>query len=130
MQNGFDGIVYGLYTVPDCVMLDCGAEAPCDFEDDVMIGYTGGRAFRLKRESEMQNQYVKAVCKCHVIRIFGIGLVGGGVLCRALRVLGKAGICFYGASVSECGIALALPRESLSEAVRALSLELLEGDNI
>ena len=70
----------------------------------------------------------RAVCKCHVIRLFGIGLVGGGILCRVMRLLGNAGICFYGASVSECGIAIALPRERLSEALRILSSALLEGE--
>ena len=130
MQNGFDGIVYGFYTVPNCILLDCDAVLPSDLGDDVMLAYSGGRAFRLIKEAEAAGQQGKAVCKCHVVRIFGIGLVGGGVLCRVMRALGSVGVCFYGASVSECGIALALPRERLADAVRVLSAELLEGESV
>ncbi len=126
MQNGFEGVVNGLYTVPNCVMLDCGNEAPCTGGAEIMQSYCGGRLFSLMKEEDCKDEADNAVCKCHVLRLFGIGMVGGGVLCRVFRVLGNAGICFYGASVSECGIALALPRERLSEAVRLLAAEFLD----
>ena len=127
MQNGFEGIVNGLYTVPNCVMLDCGTEVPSSCDGEIMRSYCGGRLFCLVKEDGGYD-IGRAVCKCHVIRLFGIGLVGGGILCRVMRLLGNAGICFYGASVSECGIAIALPRERLSEALRILSSALLAGE--
>ena len=126
MQNGFFGVVNGFYTVPDCVMLDCGREVPEECEGELMRSYCGKKVFCLVKEEDACNKNGTQVCRCHVLRLFGIGLVGGGVLCRIMRALGKAGICFYGASVSECGIALALPRESFSDALRILSAELLE----
>ncbi len=128
MQNGFEGIVNGLYTVPNCVMLDCGTDVPSDCDGEIMRSYCGGRSFCLIKEEEHSAETGMPVCKCHVVRLFGIGMVGGGVLCRVMRVLGRAGICFYGASVSECGIALALPRERFAEAVRILSAEFLEDE--
>lgn len=123
MQNGFEGIVNGLYTVPNCVMLDCGEAQSAECRGEIMQSYCGGKLFRIVQEEEGVSE--NAVCKCHVLRLFGIGLVGGGVLCKVMRILGKAGICFYGVSVSECGIALALPREKLGEAVCVLSAALL-----
>ena len=126
MQNGFEGIVNGLYTVLNCIMLEPGDDAELCDGCEIVRSYSGGRMFCLVREEDCPDKVGNAVCKCHALRIFGIGLVGGGVLCRVMRVLGRAGICFYGASVSECGITLALPRERLSECVRVLSGELLE----
>ncbi len=126
MQNGFDGIVNGLYTVPNCIMIDLGTDTNGYSDCEIMRSYSGGRSFCLLREEDYRSDRGKAVCRCHALRMFGIGLVGGGVLCKVIRLLGNAGICFYGASVSECGITLALPCEKLTEAVRILSAKLLE----
>jgi len=132
MNIGFDGIVNGIYTVRDCVLLRLSSMDPC-IGGEIMHGLLGGYAFSAVREKDAE-KYTKdadgrkgaaQVCPCNVVRIFGIGLVGGGVLCKVLRVLGECGICVYGASASECGIALALPREESRMAVDALSRALL-----
>lgn len=128
MQNGFDGIVSGLYTIPNCVMTECDINAAYEQNEDVMYSLVGGKAFRLVSESNYDENNNRPACRCHVARLFGIGMVGGGVFCRIMRMLGEAGIGFYGASISECGIAIALPRERFEEAVRLLSRNLLEQD--
>lgn len=132
MNIGFDGIVNGIYTVYNCVLMRLSSHDFC-IGGEVMHGLLGGYAFSAVREKDA-GEYMKDadgcngatwVWPCNVVRIFGIGLVGGGVLCKVLRVLGECGICVYGASASECGIALALPREKSRAAVDALSRALL-----
>ena len=132
MNIGFDGIVNGIYTVYDCVLLRLSSIKSC-IDSELMCGLLGGYAFSaVSAEDAMRytenvdtGERAEVVCPCNVVRIFGIGLVGGGVLCKVLRILGECGICVYGASASECGIALALPREKSCIAVDALSRALL-----
>ena len=128
MQNGFEGIVSGLFTIPNCVMTECKHDTQYCDGGEIMQSLVCGKAFRVVSEDGFDAVNDHAVCRCHVVRLFGIGMVGGGVFCKVMKVLGEAGIGFYGASLSECGIAIALPRDRLAETVRLISAELLEED--
>ena len=126
MQTGFDGVVHGICGEGDCIMARCGPQTALG--DELMRSLYYGKAYCVYKNGERVCGEV--ICPCCVVRLFGVGLVGCGVLCRALRLLWRYEINFYGASVSECGIALALPRERMEEAISVLSAELLEKEDI
>ena len=129
MNTGFAGVVNGIYTLRDCVLFRltprCVGET-----GEIMGGLIDGYAFAAVSGAEADDYMrrvtddggsAEKVCRCNVVRLFGLGLGGGGVFCRILRAFADEQICCYGASVSECGIALALPCDKSDRAVELLT---------
>ena len=133
MKNEFSGKVSGVYRINGCVLCRCdnkGKFVNVFSCGEVMHSYYGkGECVALSKElasSFLSNvrllgAYAEPVCDCTVIRVFGVGLSGGGILCRALKELGNASVFPLGVSASECGLAFALCTEQSERAFDVLS---------
>ena len=132
MKNEFSGTVSGIYKFDDCIL--CRYKKANSFsgiftDADIMRNYYGGEecvvipACAEKETLEAARRTgcaVDTVCPCAVIRLFGIGLAGGGVLCKALRCLSGASVFPLGTSISECGLTFAVRSADAEAAWRLL----------
>lgn len=132
MLRDFDGVVSSITARDECVLVrfDEHYESLPDVKELMHSSYKGC-AFCVVDKSDEGSFFnallkegisAERICDCGLLKIHGIGLVGGDVLCRALRTLFAWEVSVLGVSASESGIALALPAGTEGKALQALTL--------
>ena len=132
MLRDFDGIVSSITSMGDCVLVRCDEyyDSLPDVKELMHNSYKGCSFCVVDKLEEagffsaLLRKKINAdrICNCSLLKIHGIGLVGGDVLCRVLRTLFAWDISVLGVSSSESGIALALPLGAEGKALQALTL--------
>lgn len=136
MHREFDGIVSSIRSIGNCMLVRCDEYSLTDTEALMYSSYNGS-AFCVVNKSEEKSFFgaladknicADRICDCGLVRIYGIGLVGGDVLCRVLRTLYNWDISVLAVFCSELGIALALPAGTEGKALQALTLLLFSNE--